>query len=83
MFLKLTDNDTNTDIYLNPEHIVRFVPDSTDVGTLIYMTSDAGLAEAGQPQIIFVHESAEEIFRMISRSEKGAQKSGGGSRGLI
>lgn len=81
MFLKLTDNETNTDIYLNPEHIIRFVPNPAGIGTFIYMTSDACVAPPGEPQVVVVHEVAEELFRMISRQEKPTKP--GPARGLL
>ncbi len=80
MFLKLTDNETEKDVYLNPEHIVRFIPNPSGEGTLIYLHGDAGLAPHGEPQVMVVHENAEEVFRLISRSEKGGKSAG---RGLI
>jgi hypothetical protein len=82
MFLKLTENDTLTDVYLNPDHIIRFLPNPAGEGTLIFLTGDAGLAPAGEAQVAIVHEHAEEVFRMISRQEKPT-KAGGGGRGLI
>ena len=83
MFLKLTDNDTGMDVYLNPDHLVRFVPNPAGTGTLLYMSSDACIAGPGEAQVIIVHESAEEVFRIISRQEKVPNKPGGGGRGLI
>ncbi len=80
MFLKLTDNETETDIYLNPVHITRFVPNPAGVGTIVYMANDTS-GSSDEPMIIMVHETAEEVFRMISRSEK-PQKAGA-NRGLI
>lgn len=81
MFLKLTENETQADVYLNPGHIVRFVPNPAGEGTLIYMSHDAAVAPPDQAQLIVVHETAEEVFRMISRHEKPASKPSG--RGLI
>lgn len=81
MFLKLTENETQTDVYLNPRHIIRFVPNLESEGTLIFMVGDAGLAPEGEVQLITVHENAEEVFRMISRQEKPIKA--GGGRGLI
>lgn len=83
MFLKLTDNETGADVYLNPLHIIRFIPNSAGEGTLIYLDSDAGLAPAGQPQITHVHESPDLVFQMISRNEKTPGSSGAGKRGFI
>ncbi len=86
MFLKLTDNDTQMDVYLNPNHIVRFVPNTEGEGTLVFLSGDAALAPKGEPQLLVVHESAEEVFRIICRGEKGPAGSGaagGGRRGLI
>ncbi|MBI1290924.1 hypothetical protein GC173_06725 [bacterium] len=82
MFLKLTENETLTDVYLNPDHIVRFIPNPAAEGTLIFMSADAGLAPRGEMQLLVVHEHAEEVFRMISRQEKPG-KGGVGGRGLI
>ena len=82
MFLKLTDNETGSDVYLNPDHVIRFVPNSAGEGTLIYMCGDAALAPPGEPQLIAVHEIAEEIFRIISRQEKPTKQATQG-RGLI
>ena len=33
MFLKLTENETSSDVYLNPDFIVRFVPNPAGDGT--------------------------------------------------
>jgi len=83
MFLKLTENETGLDVYLHPDHIVRFIPNPAGEGTLVYMTEDAGLAPKTDPQILIVHENAEEVFRMISRHEKPSKAGGVGGRGLI
>lgn len=85
MFLKLTDNDTQTDIYLNPNHIVRFVANTAGEGTLIFMSADACVAPHGEPQLVSVHENAEQVFRLISTMSGGGagKPSGGGGRGLI
>lgn len=84
MFLKLTDNETGADVYLNPMHMVRFIPNSASEGTLIFLAADAGVAPHGEPQMVAVHESAEEVFRMISRGEKsGAGGKPVQGRGLI
>jgi hypothetical protein len=82
MFLKLTENETQADTYLNPDHIVRFIPNPAGEGTLIFMSADAGIAPVGEAQVITVHENAEEVFRMISRQEKPTKGAVGG-RGLI
>ncbi len=81
MFLKLTDNQTGMDVYLNPGHIIRFIPNPEDEGTLIFMCEGAGIAPAGEAQLMEVHENSEEVFRMISRHEKPAKSATG--RGLI
>lgn len=83
MFLKLTENESNMDVYVNPDHIIRFVPNAASEGTILYMDSDAGLAPAGEAQILVVHENAEELFRMISRQEKPAKAGAQQGRGLI
>lgn len=85
MFLKLTDNDTMSDLYVNPTHIVRFVPDPASDGTLLFMSADAGIAEKNEPQIITVHEPAEEVYRIISRNEHRTASAGkaGANRGLL
>lgn len=83
MFLKLTDNDTESDIYINPDHIVRFIANSAGEGTLIFMTGDAAVAPPGEPQLISVHENAEEVFRLISKMDKPGKGPGPGNRGLI
>lgn len=85
MFLKLTENETMTDIYVNPTHIVRFLPDPASDGTLLFMSADAGVSEKDEPQIITVHEPAEEVYRIISRNEHRTASAGksGASRGLI
>ncbi len=81
MFLKLTENETGADVYLNPNYIIRFIPNSAGEGTLLFMQQDAGVADRSEAQIVHVHETAEEVFRIISRHEKpgGAQS----KRGLI
>jgi hypothetical protein len=81
MFLKLTENETQADVYLNPDYIIRFIPNPVGEGTVIYMQSDAGFAPRGETQVVIVHENAEEVFRMISRQEKPSKLAGG--RGLI
>ncbi|MCC6548085.1 hypothetical protein IT570_13040 [Candidatus Sumerlaeota bacterium] len=81
MFLKLTDNDLGSDVYLNPDHIVRFVANPEGTGTLLFMTQDAAVAPVGEAQVLTVHESAEEVFRIISRQEKTPGKLGG--RGFV
>ncbi|CAN5359580.1 hypothetical protein BH09SUM1_BH09SUM1_31620 [soil metagenome] len=81
MFLKLTENETQTDVYLNPDHIIRFIMNAAGEGTIIFMSRGSGLAPEGEPQVIAVHENAEEVFRMISRQEKPNKASGG--RGLL
>jgi len=81
MFLKLTENETMSDVYLNPDYIVRFIPNAENEGTLIFMDGQAGLAPQGELQVVHVHEHAEEVFRMISRIDKPIKPSGG--RGLI
>lgn len=84
MFLKLTENETQADVYLNPDHIVRFIPNSAGDGTLIFMTADAGVAPLGEAQLIVVHENSEEVFRMICKNDKPQKGTGGaGGRGLI
>ena len=82
MFLKLTDNDSTMDVYVNCNHIVRFVANGAGEGTILFLTEDAAVAPKGEPQVISVHENSEEIFRLISKMEKPA-KPGTGSRGLI
>lgn len=81
MFLKLTENETSSDVYLNPDFIVRFVPNPAGDGTFIYMDGAAGLGPEGEPQMLAVHESAEEVFRMITRNNPAARA--GGGRGLV
>lgn len=81
MFLKLTENDSGGDVYLNPDHIIRFVANPSGEGTLIYMSADAALAGSGEAQLIVVHEPAEEVFRIITRQEKQPARSG--TRGLL
>ncbi|MCC5875357.1 MAG: hypothetical protein JJU11_03960 [Candidatus Sumerlaeia bacterium] len=83
--MKLTDNESQTDVYLNPAHIVRFLPDPSSEGTLIFLTADAGIAPRGEAQILMVHEPAEEIYRIISRNESRTAGSGkaGANRGLL
>jgi len=81
MFLKLTDNETQGDLYLNPDHIVRFVPNNAGEGTIIFMATDATVG--GDGQVFSVHENAEEVFRMISRQEKPQKAGSTGGRGLI
>lgn len=81
MFLKLTDNDSGADVYLNPAHVTRFLANPSGEGTLIYMSSDSALAAAGEAQMIVVHEPAEEVFRIITRQEKGPSRSP--ARGLL
>ncbi len=81
MFLKLTDNDSGADVYLNPAHITRFVANPSGEGTLVYMSSDSALAASGEVQVIVVHEPAEEVFRIINRQEKGPKQSP--TRGLL
>lgn len=86
MFMKLTDNESLTDVYVNPAHIIRFIPDPSNEGTLIYMSADAGLAARGEPQLLMVHEPAEEVYRIISRNESRtatAGAKGGANRGLL
>ncbi|HMX63446.1 MAG TPA: hypothetical protein PKD58_10300 [Candidatus Sumerlaeota bacterium] len=82
MFLKLTDNELGTDVYLNPDHIIRFVANPEGTGTLIFMSHDAAVAPPGEAQVVTVHEPAEEVFRIISRLEKGPGKVGG-PRGFV
>ncbi|MEO8376473.1 MAG: hypothetical protein ABI579_02290 [Candidatus Sumerlaeota bacterium] len=81
MFLKLTDNELGGDVYLNPDHIVRFVANPEGTGTILFMTVDAAVAPHGEAQVLVVHESAEEVFRIISRQEKAPGK--GGPRGFV
>jgi len=81
VFLKLTENETMTDVYLNPDHIIRFIPNAGNEGTLIFMDTAAGLAPQNEVQLVHVHEHAEEVFRMISRIEKPSKATQG--RGLI
>jgi hypothetical protein len=81
MFLKLTENETQTDVYLNPDHIIRFLPNPAGEGTILFMGADAGLAPRGELQVLIVHENAEELFRMISRQEKPTKSAAG--RGLL
>ena len=83
MFLKLTDNETLQDVYINPDHIVRFVPDPSSEGTILFMTQDAGVAPLGEAQVLTVHEHAEEVYRIISRMEKHSGGGGTGGRGLL
>ena len=84
VFLKLTDNDSQTDIYLNPNHIIRFVANNAGEGTLIFMSADACVAPVGEPQLVSVHENTEQVFRLISSmGVGGANKPGAGGRGLI
>ena len=84
MFLKLTDNEMGSDVYLNPDHIVRFVANPEGSGTILFMTHDAAVAPPGEPQVLNVHESSEEVFRIISRQEKSPAKAGGGGqRGFV
>jgi hypothetical protein len=83
MFLKLTDNETLQDIYINTDHVVRFVPDPSSTGTLLFLRQDAGIAPAGEPQVLIVHEHSEEVYRLISRQERAPSGAGGGGRGLI
>lgn len=83
MFLKLTDNDTQTDVYLNPEHIIRFVANSAGEGTLIFMSADACVAPMGEPQLVSVHENPEQVFRLISTMDRPAKGGATGGRGLI
>lgn len=83
MFVKLTDNETGMDTYLNSIHMVRIMPNGAGEGTLIFMTEDAGLAPRGEAQIAYVHENAEEVFRLISKMEKAGGGKPGGNRGLI
>lgn len=82
MFLKLTDNEMGSDVYLNPDHIVRFVANPEGTGTLLFMTHDAAVAPPGEPQVLTVHETAEEVFRIISRQEKAPGK-GNMQRGFV
>jgi hypothetical protein len=82
MFLKLTEADSAMDVYVNPLHIIRFVPNCGDEeGTLIFLTPGAGMGGPHEPQILMVQEHAEEMFRMISRSEKPARTAAGGGGG--
>ena len=83
MFLKLTDNETGSDVYLNPAHIVRFISNSAGEGTLIFLTADAGVAPPGEAQLLAVHENTEEVFRLISKYENPGKGGGGPGRGLI
>lgn len=86
MFMKLTDNESQTDVYVNPAHIIRFIPDPSSEGTLIFLAADAGIAPRGEPQILMVHEPAEEVYRIISRNETRTAAAGskpGGNRGLL
>lgn len=82
MFLKLTDNETGADVYINPRHIIRFVPTPEAEGCILYMAQGAGISDCDENQILAVHENAEEVFRMISRHTKQPSSASGG-RGLL
>lgn len=68
MFIKLTDADTSVEFYVNENHIIKIVPNAEGPGAFAYLVPLTPKQE--EPHVLFVHESADDIFRMMGRMHR-------------
>ena len=66
-FIKLTESETSQETYFNEDHIIKIVPNSGGPGAFLYLTQLS--SQSAEAHIVLVHESADEIFRMMGRMQ--------------